>query len=174
MKIFYFESLKNKLIIFICLACVMNTRYVVGQPWVRTFYQTTNTYFHEMTETYDKGYFIVGQVNSGPGVPKNYTWLNKTDINGYLIWAKTLCSPTYQIVILGIDKVEDGGIILTGVTTKVDSTGYYDILFIKINSCGEKVWCKIISTPGNDDYGIRIKYVNNGFVALIRGYEDFH
>ena len=87
-----------------------------------------------------------------------YAWLIKSDINGNLLWSKSIFSQSYQIAFSGVDGTADGGFILTGGTTKLDYFNF-DIDFIKFNACGEKEWCDIISTPGNDDYGVKIKQI---------------
>ena len=167
------KEFKMKHILFFLLLNVFITTGIYGQSWVRTFDKSTNSWFLDMVETYDKGYLISGQVDPGNGVPFFYASLIKADINGYSLWSITIASSIYQIGINGMDKTTDGGFILTGVTNKLDSTNNLDILFVKLNSCGEKEWCKIISTPENDDYGLKIKYVDNGYMALIKYFQDW-
>jgi hypothetical protein len=143
-----------------------------AQDWPKIFGGNTNNWCWEVKESYDKGYLIDVQVDPGPGVPNMSAWLIKTDINGNRLWTKTVSSPFYQVACGGIDNTPDGGFILTGVTTKLDSLNY-DVIFIKFNACGEKEWCKIISTPGNDDYGVRIKRIAEGYFALVKYFQDW-
>ena len=89
--------------IFIFLLNIFISIGLYGQSWVRTYNQNTYTWFHDLVETYDKGYFIAGQVDPGLSVPNIYAWLIKTDINGNKLWTKTISSLQYSIGILGID-----------------------------------------------------------------------
>jgi hypothetical protein len=155
--------LKTVLLLFLLAAFTSG----FSQTWVRTFDRGTNTWFHDMVETYDKGYLIAGQVDNELYVPPLYSWLIKTDINGNQLWTKSIASSVYHIAFLGLDQTTDGGFILTGATSKLD-TNSFDILFMKLNSCGEKEWCNIISTPGNEDYGKRIFQTENGYIALVK------
>ncbi len=121
---------------------------------------------------YDKGYLIDVQLDPGYSVPQMYTLLIKTDINGNELWNKTISSNVYQVAFNGIDCTPDGGFIITGVTTKLDPDNY-DIVFIKLNACGEKQWCKIVSTPGNSDYPVKIKYIPGGSLSLVSYFQDW-
>jgi hypothetical protein len=123
-------------------------------------------------ETYDKGYLMDVQVDPGPGVAQMQGLLIKTDINGNKLWTKSGISNSYQVAFSGYDNTDDGGIILTGATNKPDPSNY-DIFFMKLNACGEKEWCKIISTPGNYDEGVKIKQTENGYIALIKYFQDW-
>ena len=143
-----------------------------SQVWPKIFEGQSSYWCHGFIESYDKGYVIDIQVDPGTYVPQMHAKLIKTDINGNQLWVKTFSSFSYQVAFNGIDNTSDGGIIVTGVTTKLDSSNY-DILLMKFNSCGDKEWCNIISTPGNDDYGVKIKRVSDGYLALIAYYQDW-
>jgi len=145
-----------------------------SQTWPKIYgIGYTDVYaFGGMCESYDKGYILLGQVQNGSYVPQIYSWIIKTDVNGNKLWTKSIASPDYQVKILGNDKTPDGGIILTGITNKIDPTSY-DVLIMKINSCGEKQWCNIFSTPGNDDYGLKIRSIPGGYIALVKYFQDW-
>ena len=143
-----------------------------SQAWPKHFGGTTSTWSEEIVETYDKGYGILGQVDPGTGVSQMYAWLIKTNINGIKLWDKKLASKHYQIAFSGMDKTNDGGYVLIGSTTRVDSTDY-DLNFLKLNACGEKEWCTIISTPGNSEYGVQIKQVPGGYIGLVSYFRDW-
>jgi hypothetical protein len=143
-----------------------------SQIWPKIYGGDTYNWCNGLIESYDRGYIINVQVDPGLSVPQMYAWLIKTDINGNQLWSKTISSTSYQLAFSGIENTSDGGCIVTGATTKLDAQNF-DILFIKFNSCGEKEWCKIISTPGNDDYGIKIKQISDGYIALISYFQDW-
>lgn len=144
-----------------------------SQNWPKIYGDTTNTWCHDLIQMYDKGYLIDAQVDPGQNVPQIYAWLIKTDINGNTLWTRTIASSTYYIAIDGIDNCPDGGIIATGSTSQLDP-GSSDIIFLKFNTCGEKEWCNIITTPGNDDYGIKIHTIAGGYMGLVAYFQDLN
>ncbi len=144
-----------------------------SQVWPKIFGTSSETYLQGgLCESYDKGYLIASQVDPGPSVPQMYSWIIKTDINGVQLWTRTIFSANYQISFNGIDKTPDGGFVLTGVTTKLDPYNY-DVVFMKFNACGGKEWCSIISTPGNDDYGLKIRSLSDGYISLVKYFQDW-
>jgi len=155
-------------LIFICLLFPSST---FAQVWPKIYGGNTANWCQGLLETYDKGYLIAVQVDPGSSVPQMYAWLIKADINGNQLWSKTISSNAYAVSFNGLDNTSDGGFIVTGVTSKLDPANY-DIIFMKFNSCGEKEWCNILSTPGNDDYGIKIKQVSGGYIALCDYYKN--
>ena len=164
MKFIYFCSI---LLLYLQPACF-------SQDWPK-IYGIGNTDVFPlggMFETYDKGYILIGQVEAGLYVPQIYGWIIKTDINGNKLWTKTIASSTYQVAFNGSDKTNDGGIVLSGVTNKIDASNY-DVLFVKLNACGEKEWCDIFSTPGNGDYGLKVRAISGGYIALVKYFQDW-
>jgi hypothetical protein len=94
--------------------------------------------------------------------------LIKTDINGVIIWNKTLGLETTYIAFLSLDADTTGNIFLSG------GTGYYDSfsdpLVMKLNACGEKEWCLDFSTPQHFDYAHSIVATDDGGCAVILRY----
>jgi len=163
-----FPKLGTFLIISFCSAISLP-----AQTWPKIYGGNTYTWLQgRVVETYDKGYLIAGQVDPGPGVPQMHGWIIKTDINGNPLWTKTIASSFYQAAFNGMDATPDGGFILSGVTTKLDPENY-DVLIMKFDACGQKEWCKIFSTPGNSDFGLKIKTVPGGYVALVDFFQDW-
>lgn len=144
---------------------------VFSQNWPKTFLRPTSIELLGMNKMYDKGFMLINQVESSANFPQIHSWLIKTDINGNLLWSKTFGSPSYLAAYLGMDATADGGLILTGDINKED-TEAIDILYSKLNSCGEKEWCNIISTPGIYDYGTKIRAISDGsFIAMNEYYQ---
>ena len=143
-----------------------------SQTWTRIFGQEVTAWARDLKESYDHGYFLLGQVNPGPTVSQVHTWLIKTDINGNLIWDKKLFNPHHQIACYKMEKTSDHGLIMAGFTTRLDPENY-DVFFTKLNVCGEKEWCKIFSTPGNTDFGLKIIQIPDGYVALVKYFQDW-
>jgi len=161
-----------KLLRVLIIIFLFSTHTSYSQDWPKIYEGNTNYWSWGLIESYDKGYILSVQVDPGTGVPQMYASLIKTDINGNQLWTKTIFSESYQVAFSGFDKTSDGGIIVIGVTTKLDPVNY-DVIFIKFNSCGEKEWCKIISTPGNDDYGVKIKKIPGGYISLVSYFQDW-
>ena len=145
---------------------------VYAQFWQREFGINKTCWSSDVKETYDHGILILSQVDPGPFVPRMNAWIIKTDINGFVLWNKTIFNAQYLIAFNDIQQTLDCGLILTGITTRLDATDY-DVTFLKLNACGEKEWCKIFSTPGNSDFGLRIRQIPNGYIALVKYFKDW-
>ena len=161
--------MRKFILVVILVAC---NSHSVWSQWIKVFGEDMTCWTRDVKEHYDKGYLLLGQVDPGPNVPQMYGWLIKTDINGNEHWSKTIYSAEYQTGCFALDLTSDGGYIMTGVTTKLDPYDY-DVSIIKFNVCGQKEWCKIFSTPGNSDYGIKIKQIPGGYVALVAYFKDW-
>jgi hypothetical protein len=158
-------------IIFIIL--VISYQAVISQTWPKIYGLPEHVWGNDVIEFYDKGYIVSCQVDPGfGGVDQMYAWLLKTDINGSILWEKKIYNSEYAIATNDINRTEDGGLILIGSTSKYDP-GEYDIMFIKLNACGEKEWCTILNTPGNSDYGIKVVPVSDGYIGLLSYYQDW-
>ena len=141
------------------------------QTWPKIYGGDSYNWCDGLIETYDKGFLINVQVDPGPSVSQMYGWLIKTDINGNILWQKSVLSSAYLLSFLGIDNTSDGGFIVAGATNKLDNENA-DIMYMKFNSCGQKEWCSILSTHGNPDYGLKIKSVTDGYILLSSYYKD--
>jgi len=99
-----------------------------------------NAYDDWVIQTYDKGYVILG-------TKTNYKlgWIIKTDINGNIIWDKKLGSGQYKLYPGNIEQTQDNGFIIGGTTMQIGDQN--DAFILKLNSCAELQWCKIIYTP---------------------------
>jgi hypothetical protein len=106
---------------------------------------------------------IIFLSDSTYGNIKYSSWLLKTDINGIPLWSKYYYSSDYMFVLCGMDSSNDGDVILTGQTNEVDEEG--DVFIMRINSCGEKIWCKYLHFP-DVNYGWRVKHLTGGRYLL--------
>ncbi|MDO9511680.1 MAG: T9SS type A sorting domain-containing protein [Bacteroidales bacterium] len=126
----------------------------------------------DVDECYDGGYLITGNLIH-PSYRKKMPILTKTDINGTKLWEKRYQVPisyNYNFTYAASSAMTiDGGIITVGATNSIDQciSGCYDLFVMKLNSCGEKEWCIVYSSPGIDEFGTDIKELPDGsFVAL--------
>lgn len=147
--------------------------YIYAQTWPRTYDTIHNSWVHEIIETYDRGYLILGQVDPGfGGIDQTSCWMIKTDINGNLLWDKRIYNPAYLNWANDITQTPDGGFILIGSTAQLDP-GESDIMFVKFDACGNREWCNVLSTPGNSDYGNQVEPVADGYIGLLNYYQDW-
>jgi hypothetical protein len=124
--------------------------------WVNQYHDELNTPGHTMSVYYDEGFLITGWV--GPNYPK-YIWLIKTDVNGEVLWEK-LIGDQYNSTVVDKFNVNKSGDIYLGGATIIN--GNADPLIVKLNSCGEKMWCRSFSTNSSND----------GFVDIVSTPDD--
>ena len=118
---------------------------------------------YAVTRTYDNG-FLYGILVQG-SVPNHYgSWLLKTDINGFPIWSKYFFINDFSFIITNIDEDDSGDIIITGDTREFDQAG--DPMIMRLNSCGEKIWCKYMHFP-QSNFGWRVKHLADGNYILL-------
>jgi hypothetical protein len=113
-------------------------------------------------ESYDHGYLLMGR--NRWSYPK-FNWLIKTDINGYVLWEKTLGNGNDGINIYGLSLNNANELYLVGRNSLVGD--YPDPMIMKLNKCGEKEWCKIFSSPGYQDLFRGICTTKDGGCATI-------
>ena len=132
--------------------------------WVKAYYDDQDAIGINISNSYDKGILIVGKHGHNY---VNYNWLIKTDVNGEILWKKTIGDADSYITILHIDMNEGGGLFCAGITNYYDE--YRDPIIIKLDSCGEKEWCKVFYTPGNMDFSNFVLAMDDGgCVAILR------
>jgi len=143
-----------------------------AQSWPRIFGLAEQAWSRDVAQSYDAGYLVLSQVNPGTaGVSQMFAWLIKTDINGNQLWEKRVYNPSYHNAFNDVTITSDGGCIMIGSTTRLDP-GAFDIMFMKLDACGMREWCTILSTPDNPDYGIKVLPTDDGFIGLLSYYQD--
>jgi hypothetical protein len=100
-----------------------------------------------------------------------YGVLIKCDINGIVLWSKTFFDSSYKFFPYSVDEDNNGNIIIVGETKQFDAQG--DPFIMKLNSCGQKIWCKVLNYPRmnysrmvivkNDNYLVLTNYASNDF-----------
>jgi hypothetical protein len=106
--------------------------HIIGEP-------NRNDYSRRIIEHYDKGYVITGTYTVGG--PDGHGWLIKTDINGNVLWDKTIGVDPDQVIITKALFDEQGNFYIAGLLWGDLNMDYP--LAIKLNPCGEKEWCKL-------------------------------
>jgi hypothetical protein len=139
-----------------------------AQRWSTTF-GTTNHYdgVYDLLEDYDKGYYLVGydvvNNNNGKG------WNIKTDINGSLLYDKKLINPQLSEG-NAVCQDNDGNKYVTGVDFTDDNNTPF---VVKLNACGEKVWCSLLKHwDFLWGYTLDIILNNDGNIVVLARFED--
>jgi hypothetical protein len=124
--------------------------------WTKTFDITNNDKAYTVQQTTDGGYIITGHSFSF-GFSIGGVFLIKTDVNGNLLWSKSLSAISdYGYC---VQQTIDGGYIVAGITS-VSGIGYETYL-VKTDTNGDTLWTKIIRDAGNTQ-GYSIQQTNDG------------
>lgn len=129
-----------------------------------------------IAKTSDGGYIVLGDVQAyGGDITQNGDddfWVVKLNANGNMQWQKTYGGPGFDTP-EEIRPTQDGGYILTGITTGNgrDVTGYHsgipgDMWVLKINTSGGVEWQRALG-GSKIDRGMGVVEANDGgFVAV--------
>lgn len=123
----------------IVLIITLNSIIGHSQTWER-IYGESNKYESsvDIAESYDYGFNVLGIIDFSTG------WLLKTDINGDTLWEKVLV----QVVPHALTISPGNETIIVGNASN-GINSYRNPLITKINTCGEKEWCKVLYKNGN-------------------------
>lgn len=137
----------------------------IGQSrWMKIYYGGKDAVGINFINSYDKGFLLVGKHGSNY---VNYNWLIKTNINGEILWDKTLGDPSTNIMISDMAYNETGELYLVGLTGYYNNNDY-DPLIMKLNACGEKEWCRVFVTDGNNFSNSLVITPDGGIVIVLR------
>ena len=120
------------------------------------FSQTrTEVYFGEpgrwdgcnnIIELYDKGYYLTGGFE---GNTYDFGWNIKTDVNLEMVYDKVMKHDLSTVAPFASASDENGNIYIAGFTTYPSQWPFVS----KLDSCGNKVWCKILIYDDEFNYG---------------------
>lgn len=151
----------NKISIIIFLLYVSIS--TLAQPrWHKSYLEDEDPFAKSVINTYDNGYFLMGKY--GP----NYTpfnWLIKTDINGEVLWNKVIGDLNSVITLTDLVLDQFGCLYLSGSTRYYSDDG--DPLIMKIDACGEKVWCKVFLEEGSNYVSAMEKTNDESIIAVL-------
>ena len=117
--------------------------------------QKTEAYFgvsgrtdvsRDIVEMYDKGYYIAGGFE---GDPYHFGWNIKTDVNLEMIYNTVFEHSLCSLGNFSVIADENGNVYITGLATIDDEWPFV----LKIDSCGNKLWCKILIYEDEFNYG---------------------
>ena len=132
---------------------------VSSQPWITTYGPDLGAKW--VIEDYDKGFIVLGT-----SINNRYGRIIKTDINGNVLWNKKLGNGNYLLAVMNIELTADHGLVIGGTMSKYNNQ--QDAFILKLNTCGELVWCSDVYTPNiPDDMGFKVKpTLDKGYLLL--------
>jgi hypothetical protein len=131
--------------------------------WTRTFGGTSADYGHDIDQTPDGGFIIVGTTLSF-GAGKEDIYLIRTDAQGDTIWTKTFGGIQTDEG-WSVRVTSDSNVIICG-TTSSSGAGYADVWLLKVNLSGNLLWTKTFGGAGGES-GFAVRETpDNGFIAV--------
>jgi len=157
--------MKTSLFTILLVSMSLFTTCLLSQSrWINIYYEEENAIGNTIANSYDKGMLAVGKHGYNY---VNYNWLIKTDINGEILWEKTIGSLSSNIKISDVSYNKNGELFLIGLTGYY-SLNDYDPFIMKLNQCGEKEWCKVYQKDGDNFCEDLVINKNNEVVVLLR------
>jgi hypothetical protein len=127
--------------------------------WQKCLGSSRDDYGWCLIQSSDGGYLIGGSVNSNDGDVSGYSlfsdgWVVKLSSTGVIEWQKCLGSRGDE-TIQSIIQISDGGFVVSGYTTSIDSEAYgnhgtADAWVVALSPVGEIQWGKCIGGSSGD------------------------
>ena len=139
--------------------CLIKTDQSGNEQWFKTFGGTEWDVGYSVQETTDGGYIVTGLTSSFGNWSDLY--LIKTDGSGNEQWFK-IFGGTYLDIGESVQQTNDGGYIITGVTSSFGN-GSEEVLLFKTDGNGDSLWTKTFGGSDMDeDWGNSVKQTNDG------------
>lgn len=157
--------------IFLLFASIVFAQTYSDTTWERWYGEPNrheNPWHYQHAAHYDHGLLLLSYPDQNPYA----TILQKTDVNGKIIWTRYI-NASFQHALATITTSENGDIYIGG--SHVRSNGVENALIIKLNSCGDLEWCKrFYIDPLKLSFLWDISIDKNGdIIGLIYGQSDF-
>ena len=132
-----------------------------NREWNNTFGGIGDDRGYSVEQTSDEGYFITGCFNCDSN--ESNVWIIKTNREGQELWSQNFGGSSYEWGRFG-QQTDDGGYIITGMTTSLGS-GSSDAWLIKIDSQGEEIWNQTFGGVSGDGSSF-VQQTNDGGYIL--------
>jgi hypothetical protein len=141
---------------------ILTPLFAIAQ-WPITYgHSTFDMIGRSLAIAYDDGVYITGAERLTNGGQLT-AYVLKTDINGIQLWKRYIGDKQNYSNVLGVSQQPDGGIVISGETFQF---GNIDGFSMKLNSCGEKIWCTIFRKPGANDNDDNITLSEGSTISL--------
>jgi hypothetical protein len=124
--------------------------------WQKSFGASNSDGIEDVIEDTDGGYVFAGDQDKG--------WIFKTNANGNKLWEYSTSAMDYLNSVI---IAPDGGYVATGRRINLDINGSLkdqDVVVVKLNASGAKVWEKAFGGSAND-YGYKmLPAVDGGYI----------
>ncbi len=131
--------------------------------WTRIYGKATEDAGNAVKQTADGGYIIAGDSHTFPNAGAHRAALVKTDSNGNMQWSKVYGSYPGSEIAYDVTPASDKGYFLLA-NTGFYGKGSHDILLIKADSTGKKIWAKTYGSNGDDDVWLFQQSTDGGFM----------
>jgi len=135
--------------------------------WTRSYYDTTNKDVGalRLVQTSDGGIAVGGGINLGLGMSNML--LMRLDINGNVLWQKTVGAVNSTDILYDMIETKDKGFILCGMTYTHGFPGG-DTYLIKLDSAGQLLWTRTwgYNNSSNLDYGSSVVETLDGSLVV--------
>jgi hypothetical protein len=159
---------------------VIENRVEGTTVWSKTLGGSLDDATTGVVGTSDGGLIVVGYSKSSDGdVNKIYSsndiWLTKLDVNGDVVWNKTLGGSDDDYAI-NIIKTSDSNYVVAGYSGSSDfdvprNLGMHDFFIFKMNENGAIIWSKVYGFSSHDHAHKIIQTRDGGF--FVAGYADY-
>lgn len=159
---------KDILFLYTLLFSLMSQAQVISDTTWERWYEFPNleevSREYNQTLHYDNGIVYVANYDE---ITLGKMMLIKTDVNGLVLWKQKMDTLSIQALI-SVCSTADGGVVICGGTLQ---TGISNPIIIKLNSCMEIEWCKIIYKP-KYSFAVEVKVDNNGDIIALTTTND--
>jgi uncharacterized delta-60 repeat protein len=132
--------------------------------WQRTYGGWGNDHAHNIQETDDGGYIVIGCTDSY-GAGYNDVWVLKLAANGDVEWQRAYGGNSYDYGYF-IRQISDGGFIVAGETFVSTADQYSDGWVLKLGSNGDIEWQRAYGGLWNDFIRNVLPTADGGYIAL--------
>ncbi len=159
---------KNILFLFTVLFSLISQAQIISDTTWERWYEYPNleevSREHSQAIHYDNGIVYMANFDE---IPLGKMMLIKTDVNGLVLWKQKMDTLNIQALVSACGTI-DGGMVIVGVTLE---TGNGNPVIIKLNSCMELEWCKIIYKPIYS-HASDVKVDHNGDIIVLTHTND--